>query len=132
MEKDGYVSLWIGNTKSDELLAEYVELIYNDDGEWVASQFLKDFNIDIDDFDEDFIERIYSDDAVNSIAELIAGCSYNDIVIQKYDKIVFGSFSTKANTGILLYNFQYDGNTRSINNKDYDFKFIGSVGYVEQ
>ena len=73
MEKEGYVSLWIGNLESDEKLLEYVELVYTDDGEWLPSQFLQDFNIDIDDFNEDCIE--------------------------------------------------------SVNNKGYEFKFIGSVEY---
>ena len=52
MEREGYVSLWIGNSKSDEELLEYVELVYTDDGDWLPSQFLQDFNIDINDFDE--------------------------------------------------------------------------------
>lgn len=28
MEREGYVSLWIGNSKSDEELLEYVELCW--------------------------------------------------------------------------------------------------------
>ena len=30
MEIEGYVSLWIGNSKSDEELLEYVELVYTE------------------------------------------------------------------------------------------------------
>ena len=33
MEKEGYVSLWIGNIKSDDELMAYVELEYTDDGD---------------------------------------------------------------------------------------------------
>lgn len=131
MEKQGYVSLWIGNSKSDEELLEYVELIYTDDGYYLQSQFLQDFNIDIDDFDEDCIERVCLEKDVNSIIELISGCSYEDIVIPKYEKMVDELSLVKFNAGILLYNFQYDGNVGSVNNKDYEFKFIGSVEYVK-
>ena len=83
MEKEGYVSLWIGNSKSDEELLEYVELVYTDDGDWLPSQFLQDFNIDIDDFDEDCIERVCREKEANLISELISGCSYGDIIIPK-------------------------------------------------
>ncbi|AKC64194.1 immunity 22 family protein [Clostridium sporogenes] len=131
MEKKGYVSLWIGNIKSDDELLEYVDLVYTDDGDWLPSQFLKDFNIDIDDFDDDCIERVCLEENVTSINKLISGCSYEDIVVPKYDKLTNGVSIVKYNAGILLYNFQYDGNVKSVNNKDYKFKFIGSVEYVK-
>ncbi|UOQ94875.1 hypothetical protein MUO14_08090 [Halobacillus shinanisalinarum] len=41
MEKQGYVSLWIGNIQ-----------------DFLPSPFLNDFAIDIDDFDEDFFEKV--------------------------------------------------------------------------
>ncbi|SHJ56724.1 Immunity protein 22 [Clostridium amylolyticum] len=129
MEREGYVSLWIGNIKTDDELLEYVELVYTDAGDWLPSQFLKDFNIDIDDFDDDCIERVCLEQNVTSITELISGCSYEDIVIPRYEKITDGVSIVKCNSGILLYNFQYDGNVKSINNKDYEFKFISSVEY---
>lgn len=129
MEREGYVSLWIGNIKTDDELLEYVELVYTDDGDWLPSQFLKDFNIDIDDFDDDSIERVCLEQNVTSITELISGSSYEDIVIPRYEKITDGVSIVKCNSGILLYNFQYDGNVKSINNKDYEFKFISSVEY---
>ena len=131
MEKEGYVSLWIGILESDEKLLEYVELVYTDDGEWLPSQFLQDFNIDIDDFNEDCIERVCLEKEVNSIIKLISGCSYEDIVIPKYEKLVDRVSTVKFNAGILLYNFQYDGNVESVNNKGYEFKFIGSVEYIK-
>ena len=131
MEKEGYVSLWIGNAKSDEELLEYVELVYTDDGDWLPSQFLQDFNIDIDDFDEDFIERVCRQKEANSIIELISGCSYENIIMPKYENLIDGVSAVKFNAGILIYNFQYDGNVGSVNNKDYEFKFIGSVEYIK-
>lgn len=131
MEREGYVSLWIGNSKSDEELLEYVELVYTDDGDFLPSQFLQDFNIDIDDFDEDFIERVCLDKEANSITELISGCSYEDVVMPKYENLISKVSSVKFNAGILLYNFQYDGNVKAVNNKDYQFKFIGAVEYAK-
>ena len=57
MEREGYVSLWIGSAKSDDELWEYAQMIYTEDGDYLPSQFLKDFDIDEDEFDEDFMER---------------------------------------------------------------------------
>lgn len=131
MGREGYASLWIGKLKSDDELLEYVELVYTDDGDCLPSKFLQDFNIDMNDFDEDYIERVCIEKETNSITELISGCSYEDIVIPKYEKLVDGVPLVKFNVGILLYNFQYDGNIKSLNNKDYEFKFIGSVEYVK-
>ena len=90
MEKEGYVSLWIGNIKSDDELMAYVELEYTDDGDCIPSKFLKDFSIDIDDIDEDFIERVCHENKVSSISELISGCSYEEIILPK--KTVSDSF----------------------------------------
>ena len=100
MEKEGYVSLWIGNIKSDDELMAYVELEYTDDGDCIPSKFLKDFSIDIDDFDEDFIERVCHENKVSSISE-----------------------------SILLYNFDFDEKIDRVNTSQYTFTFICSVKY---
>ena len=47
MEREGYVSLWIGIIDSDLELSKYLELGYTDDGDYIPSQFLTDFNIDL-------------------------------------------------------------------------------------
>ena len=108
MEKEGYVSLWIGNIKSDDELMAYVELEYTDDGDCIPSKFLKDFSIDIDDFDEDFIERVCHENKVSSISELISGCSYEEIILPKIEEKMEGQFQDKVNSAILLYNFDFD------------------------
>ena len=62
MEKEGYVSLWIGNIKSDDELMAYVELEYTDDGDCIPSKFLK-LNSAILLYNFDFDEKI---DRVNT------------------------------------------------------------------
>ena len=40
MERQNYVSLWIGSIKDNESLSKYVELVYNEDeGDFLPSQF---------------------------------------------------------------------------------------------
>ncbi|MEC2020254.1 immunity 22 family protein [Bacillus velezensis] len=77
MERQNYVSLWIGSIKDNESLSKYVELVYNEDeGDFLPSQFLIDFDIDIDDLDEDFIEKVAHENSRNNLPALI-GCSYD-------------------------------------------------------
>ncbi|MDE6707514.1 MAG: immunity 22 family protein, partial [Oscillospiraceae bacterium] len=81
MEKDGYVSLWVGNIESEEDFSEYMKIIYNDDGDAVSSMFSNDFQINIDDFDEDFIECIFSKNKTQSLIKIIKNCSYEDTIL---------------------------------------------------
>lgn len=128
MEKEGVVSLWIGNMESDSELSEYVDLVYTDDeDELKPSKFLEHFQIDVDDFDEDFIEVIYLQKRVTSITELISGCSYEETITSKFEEL-FKLISLKeVNVGILLYNFEYNG---CVMNSSNGLKFVGAVKYI--
>lgn len=57
METDNTVSIWIGNFKNLTELENYIDLTYDDEGEIVVSDFFNDFKIDINDIDEDLIEK---------------------------------------------------------------------------
>ena len=57
METDNTVSIWIGNFKNLTELENYIDLTYDDEGEIVVSDFFNDFKIDINDLDEDLIEK---------------------------------------------------------------------------
>lgn len=130
MEKQGYVSLWIGNIFSEKCLSDYVELLYKDDGTWEKSQFLKDYDINMDDFDEDFIERVFTDKKSKSIDGLIEGCSYEKVILPRYKKIIIPSHVKNCNSAILLYNFDYEGYKSMVLNNKYTFNFVGSVSYI--
>lgn len=92
MEKEGLVSLWIGNMRSQDLLDEYIS---------------------IDDFDEDFIEKVCYWNDINTLKELINGCSYEDIIINKFINMIGDKLPKEINSAILLYDFVYDDNERS-------------------
>ena len=130
MEKDGYVSLWVGNIESEEDFSEYMKIIYNDDGDAVSSMFSNDFQINIDDFDEDFIECIFSKNKTQSLIKIIKNCSYEDTILLEYKKIMRDIFSEKINVAVLLYNFQYNGQIVAINRNHHYFNFIGAVRYI--
>ncbi|MCB7162990.1 immunity 22 family protein [Bacillus subtilis] len=131
MERQNFVSLWIGSINDDESLSKYVELDYNEDeGDFIPSQFLIDFDIDIDELDEDFIEKIVHGKNCNNLSELIGGCSYDSVILPRFENIVGTAIPEQINAAVLLYNFEYDGREKEINAKNYTFKFIGAVPYV--
>lgn len=129
MEREGFVSLWIGTTNSEDLLDEYTELIYSDEGEWLPSSFLVDFNIDMDEFDEDYLEKVCYKNGVSTLKKLITGCSYQDVVIPRFINMFGNDLSKKVNLAILLYNFNYEGNIKDINHDKLSFQYIGTIQY---
>ncbi|MFS0765697.1 immunity 22 family protein [Peribacillus phoenicis] len=123
MEKQGLVSIWLGNIKNENSIEEYVDLKYDEDGESVPSKFFMDFNIDMDDTDEDFIEKEVLENS-NDISILLEGCSYEEIIIPKINKHF--NLTKSYNAVILIYNFEYDNKINSIG----EFDFITSISYV--
>lgn len=131
MEREGYVSLWVGCAASDEELYRYVSLDYEaDEDEEIMSQFLKDFCISLDDFDEDYIESVCFDKPKESIADLLTGFSYDKSVIPSIQAIAGNTLAEPCNAVILLYNFHYDGNTDIIRTKDGFFRFVTAAEYT--
>ncbi|MEC1688542.1 immunity 22 family protein [Bacillus mojavensis] len=131
MEKQSFVSLWIGYIKNSSSLNDYVNLKYNEDeGDFLPSQFLIDFDIDIDDLDEDFIEKVAHENSCNNLTKLIGGCSYDSAILPRFENMVGTIIPEQINAAVLLYNFEYDGREKEINERNYSFKFIGAVPYV--
>lgn len=122
-----YVSLWVGNVDSDELLSDYVSVNYEDEesDSYGYSQFMKDF--DIDELDEDDMERIFHDKETSSLRELLSGCSYEDRVILKFEKILSDFPDKNYNFAILVYDMNYDGNITMADDDYYWIKFIDTV-----
>lgn len=125
------VSLWLGNTNSQEYLEEYTTIKYNEeleDDDEELSQFLKDFNLDW--FDEDFMEIRYFDKNVSDISEFLESCFYEEFLIPKFKEITKG-MSWNYNSVIMLLDFDYTSECEnivdSINTKDYNFKYIGTA-----
>lgn len=124
MEKKGIVSLWLGNVENKAQLDSYVELKYDDEGESIPSEFLLDYQIDMDDIDEDFVEKAVLDKKYDSFASLLEGASYEEKVIPTLIKEY--NIGKNYNAVILLYNFEYEGEMIASHN----FDFIASVSYI--
>ncbi|MBO1511150.1 immunity 22 family protein [Metabacillus bambusae] len=105
MEKQGWVSIWLGNIKEEDSIGEYVDLMYDEDGESVPSKFFIDFNIDMDETDEDTIEKAVYKNSSSDISTLLDECSYEEIIIPKIKKNI--DLNKSYNAVILIYNFEY-------------------------
>ncbi|USK39284.1 immunity 22 family protein [Cytobacillus firmus] len=123
MEKQGWVSIWLGNINDEDSIGEYVDLTYDDDGESVPSQFFLDFNIDMDETDEDTIEKAVYKNSSSDISALLDGCSYEEIVIPKIQKRI--NLKKSYNAVILIYNFEYKNEISSTG----AFDFIAATNY---
>ncbi|MDR9797515.1 immunity 22 family protein [Aeribacillus pallidus] len=123
MEKEGFVSLFIGNSKSYKDLQNYILNSYTEDGDLLPSEFEKDFNIDY--YNEDFREIEFYDEPSNDLRVLLEGFSYDEEIIPKFIELCGERLNQEANSVILLYNFQYNGN---VNEKN-QFRFLGTVQY---
>lgn len=129
MEKKGVVSLWIGNTKSNKFLNNYMEMKYTEEGEWEPSEFLNDFNIDMDDVEEDFIEKVRYEEVSDDLERLLSGCSYEDVVIPNIKKNVGNIGKKNINTVILVYDLEYSGDKVIVNNGTYSMEYVCTVEY---
>ena len=123
MEKEGFVSLFIGNSKSYKDLQNYILNSYTEDGDLLPSEFEKDFNIDY--YNEDFRKVEFYDEPSNDLRVLLEGFSYDEEIIPKFIELCGERLNQEANSVILLYNFQYNGN---VNEKN-QFRFLGTVQY---
>ncbi|BDG45871.1 immunity 22 family protein [Parageobacillus sp. KH3-4] len=123
MEKEGFVSLFIGNFKSYKDLQNYILNSYTEDGDLLPSEFEKDFNIDY--YNEDFREVEFYDEPSNDLRVLLEGFSYDEEIIPKFIELCGERLNQEMNSVILLYNFQYNGH---VNEKN-QFRFLGTVQY---
>ncbi|EFV74505.1 hypothetical protein HMPREF1013_05278 [Bacillus sp. 2_A_57_CT2] len=123
MEKQGWVSIWLGNIKEEDSIEKYVDLTYDEEGESVPSKFFIDFNIDMDETDEDTIEKVVYKNSSSDISTLLDGCSYEEIIIPKIKKSI--DLKNSYNAVILIYNFEYNNEITSTD----AFDFIAATNY---
>ncbi|UTE72114.1 immunity 22 family protein [Rossellomorea marisflavi] len=125
MEKQGMVSIWLGNMKTQYQLEKYVNLTYDEDGESVTSKFFADFNIDMDEIDEDFIEKAVLEEKSDKISALLEGCSYEEIILPEFRG--YKNLNKLYNAVILIYNYEYEN---LVNSRE-DFDYIASTSYSQ-
>ncbi|WP_445670567.1 immunity 22 family protein [Peribacillus sp. FSL K6-1552] len=74
MQKEGFVSFWVGNINSSEELDNLLEISYTEDGDFIPSMFARGFGIDR--YDDAVREADFYDEADNLLSRLLEGYSY--------------------------------------------------------
>lgn len=127
METENTVSIWIGNFTDQSQLDHYLQIIYDEDGEAVPSQFLMENGIDLDDIDDDWLEGQVYDMNHTNLEQMLKGASYEQTILGNLKGEGINTVIPPSNTIILLYNYDDSGNKKVTKNT----RFIGTVIYKE-
>lgn len=128
MQKEGFVSLWVGNVNSSEELEKLLKITYTEDGDFIPSKFAQSFGIER--YDDAVREAEFYDEGDNLLSRLLDGFSYDDVIIPKFLMFCSDILQKKYNVVVLLYNFKYEGNNKEITINKSVFEFFGSVEYL--
>ena len=127
MENPGVMSLWIGNFRTKQNLKEYVEIKFDEVGDRIPSQFMRDFHLDFIEYNQDLLESTFIEDCTTSLALLLRGSSYEaDILPQFVEQLPEG-----YNSAIRLYDFEYDEEVDETKFKSGNLIYMGSIVYEE-
>ncbi|NMO94996.1 immunity 22 family protein [Paenibacillus lemnae] len=127
MEKEGFVSLWVGDVQSSEELDRILVVSYSDEGDFIPSIFAKHFEIHR--YDDAVREAEYYEEASNDLNQLLEGFSYDDKIVPSYNKLVQEELPDDINTVVLLYNFKYTGEIVEATIQSNYLRFLGTVEY---
>lgn len=127
MEKEGFVSLWLGNVQSSEELDRLLAVSYSDEGDFVPSIFAKHFNIRR--YDDAVREAEYYEEASDDLNQLLEGFSYDDEIAPRFTALVQEGLTNDFNAIVLLYNFEYTGEFVEATTQSNYFRFLGVVKY---
>ncbi|MEF2093309.1 immunity 22 family protein [Bacillus sp. CFBP9009] len=127
MQKEGFVSFWVGNINSSEELDNLLGISYTEDGDFIPSMFARSFGIDR--YDDAVREADFYDEADNLLSRLLEGFSYDDDIIPKFSSLCGAQLPSEYNVVILLYNFKYEGIKKKTTINKSDLEFLGAVEF---
>ncbi|WP_239694007.1 immunity 22 family protein [Bacillus cereus] len=84
MENPGVMSLWIGNFRTKQSLKEYVEIKFDEVGDRTQSKFMRDFNIDFIDYNQNLLESTLIEGFTTSLIPLLSGSSYEAEILSQF------------------------------------------------
>ncbi|MGE7875272.1 immunity 22 family protein [Bacillus paramycoides] len=131
MENPGVMSLWIGNFRTKQSLKEYVEINFDEVGDRIQSKFMRDFNLDFIDYNQDLLESTLIEDSTTSLTTLLSGSSYETEILSQFVEHYGEEFPEIYDSVIRLYDFEYDGDIDEVKFKSGNLVYMGSVVYEE-
>lgn len=105
MIKENKVSLWLGSFEKEDDFKKYIQVSYDEDGNYILSKFQEEYaikNYDLDAMESDWISVGCVD--VNS---LLTGFSGDYEIIPRFETMLRDKKIEKYNSIVLLYNFEY-------------------------
>lgn len=121
MIKENKVSLWLGYFEDSNAFKEYIEVSYDEDGNYIPSKFQTHYGIKR--YDLETVESDWISDRSNDVESLLAGFSGDYEIIPQFKKMLEQKKIEDYNSILLLYNFEYT-NTDYI---DENLEYIGCV-----
>ena len=121
MIKENRVSLWLGFYENVDDFKNYIEVSYDDDGNYIPSNFQKSYAIkkyDLNAIESDWISQQCSD-----VESLLSGFSKDYEIIPQFQKILEYKNIQNYNSIVLLYHFEYT----NIDYVDDKLEYIGCV-----
>lgn len=125
--KENYVSLWLGNFTQKDVLKEYVDTKFDEDGDVIPSVLRKDFELGY--YNIDFLESDFVDNGGNNLRELLDGFSYDCSFVGKIAEITGAELSSTFNGIILIYDYEYTGEKKVSTYKESEIQFIATTSY---
>lgn len=120
------VSIWIGNFENENIMEQYFDVDYSEDGDRIPSIF--ENNFDIDRIEDDFVEKSFFEEG-KPVDVIFKGNSYDEQIIPKILVHNENILACKGNFSILVYDFEYHGGIISDEGDGYNIKYIESVEY---
>lgn len=122
MIKKNKVSLWLGQFDTSEMFTLYVEGKYDEDGNYIESEFQKEFGILR--YDMDSIEKDWIINKCDTLKDLLYGFSYDTEIISNFCDCYIIKDLYKYNSILLIYNYEYENHDIRNNAK---MDYIGCV-----
>ncbi|OAB35022.1 immunity 22 family protein [Paenibacillus glacialis] len=127
MEKEGFVSLWVGKVQTTEELNRLLAVSYSDEGDFFPSIFAKRFEIRR--YDDAVREAEYYETVSNDLNQLLEGFSYDDEIVPRFEKLVQVGLPNDINAVVLLYNFKHTGEIVEAPILSNYLRFLGTIEY---
>lgn len=107
MEKENKVSLWLGFYENADDFMRYIKVSYDEDGNYIPSNFQETYAIKK--YDLDAIESDWISEQCSDVKSLLAGFSGDYEIIPQFQKMLEHKNIQSYNSIVLLYNFEYTG-----------------------
>ncbi len=105
MIKENKVSLWLGYCENADDFKNYIEVSYDENGDYVPSKF--QISYAIKQYDLDAIESDWISGRCSDVESLLKGFSRDFEIIPQFQKMLEYKNIQNYNSIVLLYNFEY-------------------------